>query len=116
MLALVALGVTLAALPAPRTAPVPRAMLGTWSDGACGKPGTRLVIGPKVARLAGGRPMPIVYYSDDDGAGHGAIHWRGEGNVDNFVYLPASRRIVHNTQGYHMPGQILYQRCSAKTS
>lgn len=114
---LLALAVLLAAIPVPKTAPVPKAMLGTWSDSGCsGKSGTRLIIGPKVARLAGAHPMPIVYYVDDDGAGHGAIHWREEGNVDNFVYVPATKRIVHNTQGYHMPGQIIYQRCSLKTN
>jgi hypothetical protein len=98
-----------------RTAPVPAAMLGTWSDASCSAgAASRLVIGPKVAKLGTGRPMPIVFYPDDTGKGRGAIHWREEGNVDNFVYDAASKRIVHNLQGYHMPGQVVYARCSAK--
>jgi hypothetical protein len=95
--------------------PVPKPMLGTWSSGACATKSAQLVIGPKVARLGTGNPMPIVYYANDDGAGNGAIHWREEGNVDNFVYVAAGTRIVHNTQGYHMPGQVVYKRCSGAT-
>jgi hypothetical protein len=110
----VAFALVLAAASA-RVAAVPAAMLGTWSDASCSAgAASRLVIGPKVAKLGTGRPMPIVYYPDDAGAGRGAIHWREEGNVDNFVYDAASKRIVHNLQGYHMPGQVLYRRCSAK--
>ncbi len=58
-----------------------------------------------------GEAAEIVYVPNDDGAGHGAIHWAQEGNVDNFVYAAGKDAIVHNVQGYHMPGAVLYQRC-----
>ena len=103
------------ALAATGPAPVPKAMLGTWTHGACAAKSASLVIGPKVARLGTGHPMPTVYIANDDGAGNGALHWRRAGNVDNFVYLPETKRIVHNTQGYHMPGQVTYTRCSSLT-
>jgi hypothetical protein len=106
----------LLALAQPHTgpAPVPPAMLGTWTHASCSTKSALLAIGPKVAQLGTGRPMPIVYIANDDGAGNGAIHWRQEGNVDNFVYVAESKRIVHNTQGYHMPGQVVYTRCSGR--
>jgi hypothetical protein len=106
----------LLALAQPHTgpAPVPPAMLGTWTHASCSTQSALLAIGPKVAQLGTGRPMPIVYIANDDGAGNGAIHWRQEGNVDNFVYVAESKRIVHNTQGYHMPGQVVYTRCSGR--
>jgi hypothetical protein len=96
----------LAAAPA-----VPSAMIGTWSSGRCSDPSSLLVITATTAKLGKNPAEPVVYYPNDDGSGHGAIHWKQEGNVDNFVYLAATKKIVHNTQGYHMPGAVLYARC-----
>lgn len=88
--------------------PVPPAMLGTWAHGSCATPADRLVITARTAALGGGTPQPIYYSAQD---GDRAIHWSAEGNVDNFVYFSDRNVIVHNTQGYHMPGAVLYRRC-----
>jgi hypothetical protein len=92
-------------------AAVPSNMIGTWSSGRCSDQSSRLVITATTAKLGTSRAQKIVYYPNDDGAGHGAIHWQQEGNVDNFVYVSATKKIVHNVQGYHMPGAVLYARC-----
>jgi hypothetical protein len=105
----VALGIVLVGA---TSAPVPRVMIGTWARGSCARPADRLVISPQSAKVGTAAAAPIVYYPDDDGRGHGAIHWREEGNVDNFVYVRSRDVIVHNTQGYHMPGRVVYKRCT----
>jgi hypothetical protein len=92
-------------------AAVPSNMIGTWSSGRCSQQSSRLVITATTAKLGTSRAQKIVYCPNDDGAGHGAIHWQQEGNVDNFVYVSATKKIVHNVQGYHMPGAVLYARC-----
>lgn len=101
----------LAALVAAASAAVPSSMIGIWSSGRCSDEGSRLVITATTAKLGTNPAEPIVYYPNDDGNGHGAIHWKEEGNVDNFVYVTATKKILHNTQGYHMPGAVLYARC-----
>ena len=92
---------------------VPKAMLGRWYHGPCSHPDQRLTITPTRAKLGAQPAAGIVYYPNDDGAGNGAIHWRAQFSVDNFVYLAAHNRIVHNTQGYHMPDEVVFRRCPA---
>jgi hypothetical protein len=95
------------------TTPVPSVMLGTWSTGSCTDPSKLLVITATTAKMGTAAAAPIVYTADDDGAGNGAIHWAQEGSVDNFVYAASVKKIVYNAQGYHMPGQVAYVRCSS---
>jgi len=95
------------------SAPVPKAMLGKWYHGPCSHPDETLSIAKKRARIGHGRVGPIVYYPNDDGEGHGAIHWRSQFSVDNFVFYPTHNRIVHNAQGYGFPQQIVFRRCPA---
>lgn len=90
---------------------VPKTMIGTWAHGNCASQKDRLVITSTTAALGTDEPKPVVYFTNDAGPGKGALHWREEGNVDNFVYLSAERTIVHNTQGYNMPGRVYYGRC-----
>jgi hypothetical protein len=40
-----------------------------------------------------------------------AISWAKEGSVDNFVIGRNPNVLVHNTQGFHMPGEEGYARC-----
>jgi hypothetical protein len=109
------LAVTACAPGAAATAPqVPAKMIGTWAKGGqCTVASSRLVIAKTTVTLGTAKPQKIVYVPNDDGAGHGAIHWAQEGNVDNFVYAAGKDAIVHNVQGYHMPGAVLYQRCKS---
>jgi hypothetical protein len=95
------------------SASVPAAMIGTWAHGSCASAANRLVVTATTAALGATTPQPIVYEADDAGPGRGAIHFQGEGSVDNFVYVAQSKTIVHNAQGYHMPGQVVYKRCPA---
>jgi len=92
---------------------VPAAYLGRWArDGRCADPAALLVITPQTATLGRAAPAAIVYVPDDDGAGHGALHWRQEGVVDDFVFDQGSQTLVHHLQGSHMPGRLVYRRCS----
>jgi hypothetical protein len=95
------------------TARVPAVMLGTWAHGSCAAQGNRLVITPSTAKLGTGKAAAVVYRPDDQGPGRGALHWNEEYVVDNFVYDSTQKAIVHNTQGFGMPGQMLYKRCPA---
>lgn len=93
---------------------VPPVFLGTWAHGSCANVADRLVIGPATARFNTMRPAAIYYDSFGDGAGHGAIHWDREYVVDNFVYVRENDVLIHNTQGFHMPGAVRYKRCSPR--
>jgi hypothetical protein len=94
---------------------VPSVWLGTWNSAHCGQSDTALVIRPTTARLGTGHFAPVHYIPDDDRQGHGgAIHWDQEYEVDNFVYRGNVDKIVHNTQGYGMPGQVVFTRCSVR--
>jgi len=100
------------ALAAPAAAPVPKVMLGYWSSTpSCTDRAAQLRVTATTAQVGNGPEQPIVYYPNDAARGQGAIHWRAEGNVDNFVYNAASHTIIHNGQGYHMPGRTSYHRC-----
>ena len=90
---------------------VPAAMLGTWSSGSCSDPAKLVVITATTAKMGTGPAAGIIYVADDDGAGNGAIHWKEEGSVDNFVYVASTDKLVYNAQGYHMPGAVGYTRC-----
>jgi hypothetical protein len=86
-------------------------MVGTWSTGSCTDASKLLVITATTAKMGTEPAAAIVYYPDDAGAGNGAIHWKEEGSVDNFVYVAEVKKLVHNTQGYGMPGKVAYVRC-----
>jgi hypothetical protein len=99
------------AVAADHTAPVPSEMLGNWAHGSCSAASNRLLITPTKAKLGVAQSAPIQYFPNDEGAGRGAIHWAQEYVVDNFVYDSTSKAVVHNTQGFGMPGQVVYKRC-----
>jgi hypothetical protein len=90
---------------------VPSDMLGTWSTGSCTDSSKLLVITATTAKMGTEPAAAIVYVPDDAGPGNGAIHWKEEGSVDNFVYVPEVKKLVHNTQGYGMPGKVAYVHC-----
>ncbi len=92
---------------------VPSTMIGTWAHGSCSDPASRLRITAATAALGTGKPAAI-YYDANDGGSHAALHWRQEYNVDNFVYVRETKRIVHNTQGFGMPGAVVYKRCTGE--
>ncbi|MDQ2858312.1 MAG: hypothetical protein M3R53_06630 [Candidatus Eremiobacteraeota bacterium] len=94
--------------------PVPRAYLGAWAHGSCAKLDDRLVITATSAHFSTMRPENIYFDASRDGGEFGAVHWRREGDVDNFVYLEANDMLVHNTQGFHMPGVVAYKRCGPR--
>jgi hypothetical protein len=90
---------------------VPVAMRGTWAHGSCSNPKARLVITARTIASGGGKALPVMYVPDDGPNGEGAIHFREEGVVSNFVLEPLG--IVENTEGYGMPGRMLFRRCRA---
>ena len=89
---------------------IPARMLGLWAHGPCSVASDQLFISAQTARLGTGKPAAI-YYDPGEGGQGAAIHWQQEYVVDNFVYANALNAIVHNTQGFGMPGAVLYKKC-----
>jgi hypothetical protein len=86
---------------------VPASMQGTWGkNGRCDVPPDRLTITSTIAGWAEGYSGAVTYSADER-----AIHWDEEYETDNFVPGAHPDVIVHNTQGFHMPGQVGYARC-----
>lgn len=91
------------------TVDVPANMRGVWGKhGRCDVPADRLTITSNRAGWGNGPFRPVDYSTDDH-----AIGWTVEGNVDNFVMGRTPNVLVHNTQGFHMPGEEGYTRCAA---
>jgi hypothetical protein len=93
----------------PTEASVPANMQGTWGKhGRCDVLADRLTITGDKAGWGKG-PFHSVTYD----AQFRAIYWAEEGVVDNFVIGRTPNVLVHNTQGFHMPGEEGYARCAA---
>jgi len=87
---------------------VPASMRGIWGRrGRCDLPAERLTITGETAGWGKG-----PFHSIDYDAKFNAIFWTEEGAVDNFVSGRNPNILVHNTQGFNMPGQEGYARCS----
>lgn len=96
------------------SAPIPAAILGVWAlDGRCDNVDDRLAITPGLAQWGSNPPAPIDYFPKDGPDGAAALHWTEEGVVDNFVYDAGHDVLIHNTQGYGMPGAERFDRCPA---
>lgn len=88
---------------------VPSNMQGTWGKhGRCDVLADRLTITGEKAGWGKG-PFQRVTYDTQSGA----VYWAEEGVVDNFVIGRTPNSLVHNTQGFHMPGEEGYTRCGA---
>jgi len=91
-------------------ATVPPNMQGTWGrHGRCDLLAERLTITAHKARWGNGSFHRVEYDEQD-----GAIGWVEEGVVDNFVMGRNADILIHNTQGFHMPGEQGYARCGPK--
>jgi len=89
---------------------IPPSMRGTWArHGRCDLLAERLTITAETAGWGRGPFRRVDYDSKFK-----AIFWTEEGVVDNFVMGRSANVLVHNTQGFHMPGQVGYARCSAR--
>ena len=87
---------------------VPLNMQGIWGKhGRCDILADRLTITSHTAGWANG-PFHRVIYDND------TISWDQEYVVDNFVIGRSPDNLVHNTQGFHMPGEQGYARCGPK--
>jgi hypothetical protein len=86
----------------------------TRMQGTCGKHGRcdllteRLTIRSHSAGWGKG-PFEKVYF--DNANGTPVIFWSEEGVVDNFVMGRNSNILIHNPQGFDMPGEEGYARC-----
>lgn len=86
---------------------VPVNMQGVWGKhGRCDVGSERLTITAHAAGWGKG-PFDAVQYDPQ----FGTISWAEEGIVDNFVVGRTPDILVHNTQGFHMPGEEGYARC-----
>jgi hypothetical protein len=85
-------------------------MQGVWGKhGRCDLPHDRLTITAHKAGW-GKRADGLVEYDPESRA----VFWAEEGVVDNFVIGRTPRFLIHNTQGFGMPGEEGYVRCGAK--
>ena len=86
---------------------VPLSMQGVWArHGHCDVLAERLAIKSHIAGWGRG-PYSRIYYSPESAA----IFWDEEGVVDNFVAGRRPETLVHNTQGFDMPGKVELVRC-----
>ena len=91
---------------------VPSDMQGVWGKhGRCDIASERLTITAHSAGWANGSPGKVDYDPQFK-----AVSWVEEGAVDNFVMGRAPNILIHNTQGFHMPGEEGYARCGPKLS
>lgn len=89
----------------------PTAMRGTWGkNGRCDKLAERLTITRHTAGWGKG-PFFRIYFDAQSGP---TIFWDQEGVVDNFVMGGTKDVLVHNTEGFGMPGQEGYARCGPR--
>ena len=89
---------------------VPLNMQGTWGrHGRCDLVSERLTITAHRAGSGKGQFSPVKYDPQFE-----AIYWAEEGVVDNFVMGRTPDVLVHNTHGFHMPGEEGYARCGTK--
>jgi hypothetical protein len=93
-------------------AAVPDDFRGNWAlGGRCDRPSARLVITGSSISFAGAPPRSVTFFEHDSPSGESALHWSEEGEVDNFVLRHDPTTIVHNTQGYGMPGAEIFKPC-----
>lgn len=91
---------------------VPANMQGVWGKrGRCDVASDRLTITAHTAGWASGTAGKVDYDPRFQ-----AVSWVEEGVVDNFVMGRAPNILIHNTQGFHMPGEEGYARCGPKLS
>lgn len=93
-----------------QSATVPLNMQGTWGrHGRCDLVSERLTITARRAGSGKGQFSLVKYDPQFE-----SIYWAEEGVVDNFVMGRTRDVLVHNTQGFHMPGEEGYARCDTK--
>jgi hypothetical protein len=89
---------------------VPADMQGVWAKhGRCDVRAERITITAHSAGWGKG-PFAAVNYDPE----FTALFWDEEGVVDNFVFGRSHSVLIHNTQGFHMPGEVGLARCSPK--
>lgn len=87
---------------------VPPDMQGIWGwHGRCDVAADRLTITQSSARWGKAPFMPVTFEAETQ-----SINWMDEGAVDNFVRGKTGNVIVHNVQGFGMPGAQGYARCT----
>jgi uncharacterized protein YecT (DUF1311 family) len=90
--------------------PAPASMQGIWAEhGRCDIIAERLTITAHAARY-GNQPFAKIIYD----AENSAIEWAEEGVVDNYVSGRSQDVLIHNTQGFHMPGERGMARCGPR--
>ena len=91
-------------------APVPASMQGIWAKhGRCDLMAERLTITADAAGYGKG-PFSKVTFDPK----YGAIEWEDLHSVDNFVIGRRPSVLIHNTQGFGMPGEEGMARCGRK--
>lgn len=106
-MALSAILLTLASFAAAPVKSVPDDMQGVWGKhGRCDISTDRLTISDHNARW-GSEPFRPITFDDEQQS----IYWDEEGVVDNFVRGQTRNVLVHNAQGFGMPGEEGYARC-----
>lgn len=94
---------------------VPAGAQGTWAEaGRCG--GSTVTFTAKTLQYKGQQAQAVFFAPKESPRGYGAIHYRQEGNVDNFEYADDKDQMLYNPEGFGMGKSVLYKRCAGASA
>lgn len=94
---------------------VPAAAQGVWA--AAGKcSGTTVTFTAKTLQYKGQKAQAVFFAPKESPRGYGAIHYKQEGNVDNFEYADDKDQMLYNPEGFGMGKPVLYKRCAGASA
>lgn len=89
---------------------IPRAAQGIWAEaGKC--QGRTVSFTADTLQYKGEEPQAAYFAPGESPSGNGAIHYKEEGNVDNFEYAAGKDQMIYNPEGFGMGKPVLYKRC-----
>lgn len=91
---------------------IPAAAQGVWA--AAGKcSGTTVTFTANTLQYKGQKAQAAFFAPKESRRGYGAIHYKEEGNVDNFEYADDKDAMLYNPEGFGMGKPVLYKRCAS---
>ncbi|WP_244483224.1 DUF4087 domain-containing protein [Mesorhizobium sp. 1M-11] len=90
---------------------VPASAQGVWAEaGKCS--GTTVTFTAGTLQYKGQKAQAVFFAPKESPRGYGAIHYKQEGNVDNFEYADDKDQMLYNPEGFGMGKSVLYKRCA----
>ncbi|MFE0015077.1 DUF4087 domain-containing protein [Mesorhizobium sp. NPDC059054] len=94
---------------------VPAAAQGVWAEaGKCS--GTTVTFTAGTLQYKGQKAQAVFFTPKESPRGYGAIHYKQEGNVDNFEYADDKDQMLYNPEGFGMGKSVLYKRCAGASA